>query len=714
MESESEIEIEVDNIRPRNIYIPSPTFIIIMGIISLFLILIFERLFIYIFLLIIPSYFLLILTWIIVHLFILRYIILTVAFPGKNIFIQFYLRNIQARLRANSLKVFLIDLNDKIDKLLNIPNSENIINEEINTDNSFISINYPLSIYNKVIENYGNLNNEYEVNFYNELTNLKNMINKTSLAYYSKKLGKKNFSINIPKEERNEYLLIKNQITKIINILKELLFENNFEIKKTFKYIHSLIYNNIFRSIYFLRIQSLKKYIYQEIKINSNSYKLDCIIIKCDKYKKENELIKNLIKNIVIICGPNLTPYENLIKSWNIEKLYLKNNTDVLFWNYRGFEFSEGSVNLNNVKEDIENIYDYILNLGIYKKIAVHGLSVGGISACHLAKNRNLDLLIADRTFGSVKGIINSFTLKKYLMYLAQILFIPFIDNSHNFIHTVCNKVLLNDCEDKTIIDKISLKSEISKKCIFKIFNETNIDLNIRKIESYNILDYALEPIDNKNIFECFKYTIDFIKLNKNKKKKKLYEDNLNNNNLEENLNNNDLNMKKIIDIYYKKLKSFYHNFSSCGDSLGEFIEYDNDREHFDNFFNNFFIYGGDEKNTNYSFCNINQCQEILNEFIYNSENEIINNEEIRKYSEYDLYIKFNTFLNCIKNFKIFILGIHLEKIEEDWMKNFKGTLIPLYCGHIAFYDEKEFDTLVYIVKKEMIDNNESFIFYGE
>lgn len=157
MESESEIEIEVDNIRPRNIYIPSPTFIIIMGIISLFLILIFERLFIYIFLLIIPSYFLLILTWIIVHLFILRYIILTVAFPGKNIFIQFYLRNIQARLRANSLKVFLIDLNDKIDKLLNIPNSENIINEEINTDNSFISINYPLSIYNKVIENYGNL-----------------------------------------------------------------------------------------------------------------------------------------------------------------------------------------------------------------------------------------------------------------------------------------------------------------------------------------------------------------------------------------------------------------------------------------------------------------------------------------------------------------------------------------------------------------------------
>ena len=124
MDSNVDIEIDVDKIRFRNIYIPSTNFIIIAGIILIFLILIFERFFIYIFLLIIPSYFLLIIIWIIIHLFILRWLVLTGAFPGRNKFVQFYLRNVQARIRANSLKDFLIDLNNKIDKLNKIPNSE--------------------------------------------------------------------------------------------------------------------------------------------------------------------------------------------------------------------------------------------------------------------------------------------------------------------------------------------------------------------------------------------------------------------------------------------------------------------------------------------------------------------------------------------------------------------------------------------------------------
>ena len=716
MDSNVDIEIDVDKIRFRNIYIPSTNFIIITGIILIFLILIFERFFIYIFLLIIPSYFLLIIIWIIIHLFILRWLVLTGAFPGRNKFVQFYLRNVQARIRANSLKDFLIDLNNKIDKLNKIPNSEQESDENHSSSEYFFSsINYPLSVYKKVIEHYGKLS-QYEENFYNELNGLKNMLNNTSIAKYSRRLNKKDLNIFIPNEERQRYPLIQNQINQVLILLNEFLLEN-FELKKIFHFIHVLLYDNIFRTIEFLRIQSsYKKYNYEEIKINSNSYQLDCFLIKSDN-KKKDELIENLKKNIVIICGPNLTPFENLIRSWDIENLYLVNNTDVFFWNYRGFEYSQGNANLSNVKIDVENIYDYIINLGKYKKIAVHGLSVGGIAACHLAKNRKIDLLIADRTFGSVNGIINSFSLSKYLKYLAKILFIPMIDNCDNYINTLCNKIVMNDPEDKTIIDKVCLKTEISKKCIFKIFNETNIDLNIRNIKSYNILDYSLEPDDNKQIFECFKYTIDFIKSHK-KKEKKLNKSDFenNNNNLRDNLNDNDLNlsMKEVVDIFYNRLKMFYSHFAACADSLEEFIDYDNDREHFDNFFNNFFIFGPDDKNSNYSFCNINECKEMLEEFIYKSENQIINNEEIRKFSEYELYIKFNTFVNCIKNFKTFILGVHLEEIEENWMRKYKGTLIPLYCGHIAFYDEKEFDTLKYIVRKEMIDNNESFLFYGE
>jgi hypothetical protein len=40
-------------------------------------------------------------------------------------------------------------------------------------------------------------------------------------------------------------------------------------------------------------------------------------------------------------------------------------------------------------------------------------------------------------------------------------------------------------------------------------------------------------------------------------------------------------------------------------------------------------------------------------------------------------------------------------------MRKYKGTLIPLYCGHIAFYDDKELDTLKYIINQCFINDND-------
>ena len=142
-DSDDDFEFEEDNIRIKNIYVPSSNLMIILSIITIILILIFERLFIYIFLLIIPSHFLLIIVWIIIHLIILRFIILLAIFPGKNKLIQFYLRNVQARIRVKSLKNFLLDLNNKIDILINTPNSLENENESSINENFFYSINHP-------------------------------------------------------------------------------------------------------------------------------------------------------------------------------------------------------------------------------------------------------------------------------------------------------------------------------------------------------------------------------------------------------------------------------------------------------------------------------------------------------------------------------------------------------------------------------------------
>ena len=97
-----------------------------------------------------------------------------------------------------------------------------------------------------------------------------------------------------------------------------------------------------------------------------------------------------------------------------------------------------------------------------------------------------------------------------------------------------------------------------------------NPKLNIRNINSENILDYALEPEQSKEIFTAFKYTINFLKnksinetgnnqemiflektnVNSNNyfidEKVQKLTDNSNNNNILNNINNTENNVIQI------------------------------------------------------------------------------------------------------------------------------------------------------------------------
>ena len=437
----------------------------------------------------------------------------------------------------------------------------------------------------------------------------------------------------------------------------------------------------------------------EQITIISEGYKLDCLLVKCDDFIEENN--NNMKKNIVIVCGPNLTPFENLMRSWDIENLYLKNSTDVLFWNYRGFGFSEGSASLTNVTIDIENIYEYIIKLNKYKKIAVHGLSIGGISACHLANKKKVDLLIADRTFGSVQNIIDNIFLGKYIHYLAKILFFPYINNSLNYIQTKCIKVVMNDSEDLTIIDKISLKSQISRNIIEKIFNEFKSEFNIRKIKSEYILDYCFLPDEIESFYNSFIYIINQIK-NYNKYGDKMQIEKVNRHSNNKDLHEN-LNAKEFSE-YFNKIKHLFFHFITCGDNLESFQYFDNSKKHFYNFWNNFSVFGCDnEKFKNYSICTIQKNDEILGNFIDNLY-DILKNEE---YGTFKIFNEIKKFVDDLNKLKTFLLSLHIKEIDINNLLPLKGILIPLYCGHIAFYDDKELDTLKHIINQCFISDND-------
>ena len=729
-----EEEFDSGEISGKQSIFPSRNQIILGLLISAIVLIFIEKISIRIFLFFIPSYFFLIFFWILIHLILLRYLIFIFIYPGKNFLVNFYLSSVFGKIRAKSFNYSLELFQNRIDKILQSNKklesgggNINISASNININKSKVSSKY-VDIYEQIKEHFGELNS-YETEFLEKLQNFKTAIENSSLQDNFKKYYKKE-QIVMSENDINDYENIKIKAKEIQKLLNEYRGDSGLGIG-FLKYIKNFFYNDILSSKKFIRTNALiTKPNSQEFLIKTkDDINIDCLLIFSNKNNQ-----KICSKNLVIVCGPNLTPFENLINSWDIDNLYLLNDIDILFWNYRGYGFSEGSADFTNSCEDILTIYDHVMEHFHYNKIAVHGLSIGGLPASYLASKRNINLIIADRTFGSVEDIINSFPFaNKFIYYLAKILFFPFVDNKENFMKSNCKKILMNDPEDRTIIDTFSLKTSISKKIINELFQIKNPELNLRKIKSENILDYALEPEQSKEIFTAFKYTINFLKnksisetnnnqeliflektnINSNnvmdEKAQKLTENNININS-SENLNVNPMNtaiqisLRDISDTFYSKIKMLYSRFNSCGDYLIRFTEYMNTQSHFNNFFNNLFVYGSEDTNMlDYSLCNIHCVDEMLNNFIKEADN-FLNSEKIRAYSDYHIYKNFSFFVECIKTLKIFLLSINLENIEREWFFELKGKLIPLNCGHILFYDEKELDTFKFLIKEDLID----------
>jgi len=731
----------------RSSIFPSKPQIIIYSLIFVILIIILEKIFIKIFFFFIPSYFFLILTMILINYIFLVYFVYTCIFPGKNFLVRFYLQKYYGRNRVRQFYRSLEHLKNRIDKIIKSDNRIESEGEEINinindqqqnngedTNKSKVSSKY-VDIYMKIKEYYGKLN-IYETVFLNKLISLKSSIEISSLQENFKKLDK-NEKISLSKKELTDYENIKSEATSLQTTLNEYKaeFPFTFDLKKIISYFQNFFFNDILSSKRFSRISILiKNQNSREIKIiTKDNINLDCLLM----ISKNDNNVKN--KNLIIVCGPNLTPFESFINSWDIDNLYLDNNIDILFWNYRGYGFSEGSTNFNTICNDVLDVYDYMIQNYNYKNIAVHGLSIGGIPSCYLAKNRKIKLLIADRTFGSVLDFLNSFKfLNKVLYYLAKILRIPFIDNAQNFMEAKCKKIIMNDPEDTTVIDAISLKTSIAKRIIYIFFNDKYPEFNIRNIKSENILDYALEPEYGKEIFNSFKYTMSFFK---NKYENYFPEDNYNranneiiNNNInkENNINIiNDINIKvedskkeqlnqdkDNLDIshipmetfhdiskeFYQKIYSLYSNFISCGDYLIRFTDYMNNNIQFNNFFNNLFVFGSEDfHNNDLIISDIKNVDEMMNNFITEAD-KFLNLKEILQFSDYLIFKNLQFFVECLKKFKLFLLGLHLDSFENEWFKELKGELIPLNCGHILFYNDRELNTIKNIIKETLGD----------
>ena len=661
---------------------------------------------------------------IILHLLFLRYLVLKVAFAGLSFFIT---RNIQykrGKMQASYLYRELLILKSSFallfDELKPIEEIKYFYTLQRNIKSSFIVIKHFYDIFHKMKEKFNELTIDQN-NFYEYISKLKNLLEKAEILKFLNDIiiklrEDKITNINhLAKEKKNKILERKNNIQKILEINSN--NYTNYLISQledyigekypvySMRYIRNYFSNLLFASLNQFDIELHSYYIYEQKSLltKDGSAKLDYIIINHNTGKKQK------IKKLMIICGPNAEPYQIFARNLPLD-LYLNKGIDVLCWNYRGYGYSTGKANFDNLREDIMEIYREIKKSNKYEKIGVHGISIGGIPSCHLAGNvQDIKLLVSDRNFGQIEYIAKSCYLGKYLVFLYNLLFMQNSRNVENYLNAKGLKIILNDPCDEIVTEEGSLKSMISEKLckeyIYKINSEDNT-IELDNLEGEDTLDNTNVSIkNNNNIYNDNQIEIEDDDnnndspenniINKNISLNSYNKSNYNPINLNTKITNNlkkskNLTMLDILlsseknlfissiinisnflsseesseiqsnlfDFIDTKISLILQNFKSAGDTLHRITKINDNKYNqtlfIENFFNNLFIWGTYDKLDEYGGkYNSTEFIEIMIEKSISSINSFLNSEEIINTKNMKI-IKdiemFYNYLNIIKN----------------------------------------------------------------
>ena len=112
-------------------------------------------------------------------------------------------------------------------------------------------------------------------------------------------------------------------------------------------------------------------------------------------------------------------------------------------------------------------IAEYLREVRNVTKLGVHGESLGGCIAWHIANNVDVTFLFADRTFASL-----DFVAKHSFGVIAGMLFKYITKWNHSsvddYLAAKCYKVVANDYEDTIVTDMASIKAGIANKFLSK------------------------------------------------------------------------------------------------------------------------------------------------------------------------------------------------------------------------------------------------------
>ena len=445
---------------------------------------------------------------IILNLWLLRYLVLKIEFAA----LSFVLRRIVQYNRIGKREaIFLHNELTSLNSAIDIVFDQNKPVEELR-QLSVIQKNVKLT--SEIIKNYYKLFTKMKIKFnaltvdqqifYKNITNLYNsfeqseflkLLNNTVKQLRAEKKAlirdlsvKEKEKIDNEKLETQKYMKsIKESLLLLLDQINDYIGENYCICKP--RYIRNFFKNDLFASLHQFHVELDNYYIYEEKRLKTkDGNTLDYIIINNNTGNNNN-----LDKKLMIICGPNAEPYQVFCRNIIFNK-YLSKGIDVLCWNYRGYGFSTGKPSFNNLRSDIIEIYEEVQKLNIYKKIGVHGISIGGVSCCYLAnQKKDICLLVSDRNFGQIEYIVRNNSIGKYLEFLYKFLLIPSSRNVEYYIENDAHKIIFNDPNDEIVTEEGSLKTLLSEE-LCKRYLELNLNGSFISISNNsNITDNSIE-----------------------------------------------------------------------------------------------------------------------------------------------------------------------------------------------------------------------------
>lgn len=220
--------------------------------------------------------------------------------------------------------------------------------------------------------------------------------------------------------------------------------------------IHRFLFDGTLGTYDQMRIELESRYDCEQIWVKNGGVEIDCMLVTNPEVT---------YPPTIIFCNPNAGLYEFAYYQSEWLDLYISNGINVMLWNYRGYGRSKGQPSPSVLKADGKCIVDYLRTNKKVGILGIHGESLGGIVACHLARHCEIDFLFVDRGFSRLNEIVQ-FSFGTWAKYLLKLISKWDVDASVDYLYVNCYKIISADSQDSTVNDLISMKSGVAIKLI--------------------------------------------------------------------------------------------------------------------------------------------------------------------------------------------------------------------------------------------------------